>query len=825
MATSSRAQRTDFSLDVPGRYTCNGLDEAMASVSLGGRPFDLIIVGGGSFGAALAQDLFANDQAQVHRILVLEGGPLTLPEHVQNMPLQWLGVPPPPTTIAQLRSQGLDMQPRAEVWGLAWHSSTPFPGLAYCLGGRSLFFGGWSPQLLNEEMPTANAPNPWPQVVVDDLNNRYFAEGAAQIGTEETNDFVFGDLQNALRQVLFAGINGGAITEAVALGNLPDHPVLRRHLNPTATTLRELLGNPASAVNLSVQELTNLLKLEAPLAVQGQTLPGFFPFNKFSSLPLLMKAARTAQNQANDDTRKRLMVVPHCHVSQLQVQNGRVTAVDTNQGQVPVPANGKVVIALGTIESARLALNAFAGLPSAQRIGQNLLAHLRSNLTIRVPRSSFADLAGAPSGLQAAALFCKGRHEFAPNDFGHFHMQITAAGLGAVGADSEAELFKKIPDIDTLNRFTSASDTHIIITIRSIGEMQPGNANSFVRPDPEIDAQFDDQRAFVQLQPTPRDHLLWQAMDTAADHTALVFASGQGYEVQTPNGFVSVPAGQPPSTVLAGPQRQDGMGTTHHEAGTLWMGDDPASSVTDSNARFHDLANAYALGPALQPTVGSPNPMLTSIALARRLASHLVPVAPLPGENPRNLFNGADLTGWEVAGQGTFLVVNGALQTAPGADLGLLWSTTPTPTNFLLRCEFQLAQPDNNSGVFVRFPHPNSKGYNNTAYVAVHFGFEVQIDETGAPDGANQNRTGAIYGELNQAFTLQPALPTGQWNAYEIEVQDQTYTVRLNGVQTTKFDNPHLGRGLPSSPDAPSFVGLQAHTGAVAFRNIQLQAL
>ena len=37
-----------------------------------------------------------------------------------------------------------------------------------------------------------------------------------------------------------------------------------------------------------------------------------------------------------------------------------------------------------------------------------------------------------------------------------------------------------------------------------------------------------------------------------------------------------------------------------------------------------------------------------------------------------------------------------------------------------------------NSGVFVRFPNPNTKGYNNTAYVAIDFGFEVQIDEAGA---------------------------------------------------------------------------------------------
>jgi hypothetical protein len=178
-----------------------------------------------------------------------------------------------------------------------------------------------------------------------------------------------------------------------------------------------------------------------------------------------------------------------------------------------------------------------------------------------------------------------------------------------------------------------------------------------------------------------------------------------------------------------------------------------------------------------------------------------------------------------MAGQGSFMVGNGVLQAAPGGDLGLLWSTVPTPPDFILRCEWRLAQGNDNSGVSVRFPNPNSKGYNNTAYVAVHFGFEVQIDETGAPDGADQHLTGAVYGEPNQTFNLQPALPVGQWNAYMIRVQGQSYTVELNGAQVTQFNNTQAGRGVPSRLDAPSFIGLQAHTGGVAFRNILLEAL
>jgi choline dehydrogenase-like flavoprotein len=46
------------------------------------------------------------------------------------------------------------------------------------------------------------------------------------------------------------------------------------------------------------------------------------------------------------------------------------------------------------------------------------------------------------------------------------------------------------------------------------------------------------------------------------------------------------------------------------------MGTDPTQSVTNTDARFHHVENAHALGPALHPTIGSPNPMLTGVALA-----------------------------------------------------------------------------------------------------------------------------------------------------------------------------------------------------------------
>ncbi len=82
---------TPFTLDITGRYVCNTLDEAIASIDrtadADARPFDIIVLGGGTFGAALACHIFNHDVTHVHRILVLEAGPMALPEHVQNLPM------------------------------------------------------------------------------------------------------------------------------------------------------------------------------------------------------------------------------------------------------------------------------------------------------------------------------------------------------------------------------------------------------------------------------------------------------------------------------------------------------------------------------------------------------------------------------------------------------------------------------------------------------------------------------------------------------------------------------------------------------------------
>lgn len=850
MPTPARAQTTAFSKDVLGRYTCNGLDEALrttdASIRPDARPFDVIVIGAGSFGAVVAQHLFSKDSTHDHRILVLEGGPFLAPEHVQNLPMIGLNVPGA-TSIQELRTGnnfGPD-KPREEVWGLSWHSATPFTGLAYCLGGRSLYFGGWSPRLLDPEM------RGWPSAVRNDLDNLYFEDASRQIGTSEANDFIFGDLHATLRQMLFAGVQARRVDDAIPLAELPVH----------------LDNVPPGEEHIS--------KLEAPLAVQSRTAPGLFPFNKFSAMPLLMRASRAAWSESNgDDFKRRLMVVPNCHVTRLSTDNvlvggqsrKRVVAVETAQGSVPVPPGGIVLLGLGTIENARLALLSFPDVPHADLTGRNLMAHLRSNITIRVPRTSLPNHAALPRTLLASALFVKGRVTRQGQLIGHFHLQITAAGLGPMGADSEAELFKKIPDIDTFDRFASADDTTVVITIRGIGEMQPGNPDSRVRLDPELD-EFQVARAFVALaQPVANgspqsatDAVLWDAMDRASDQVAKIFANGADFEVFTQSGVVRIGPNDDISRVLpyrpaAQGGRRDGLGTTHHESGTCWMGIDPSQSVTNEEGRFHGVSNAFVVGPALFPSMGSPNPMLTCVALARRLGDHWIQSSLQQSQQVfqaqpgfEALFDGTEATfnRWQVAGQGNFSLRNGVILAEPGGDLGLFYNAARTFGDFTLRLEFMLSRGDDNSGVFVRFRDPrlpvpdrNTPGisypYQNQAYVAVDTGFEVQIDELarGNPDGLDQHRTGAIYGipiGLNpgqQDYRRGPALQPGVWNSYEIEARGNIFTVRLNGQQTARFENTDAFRGKSPAVDPSSgFIGIQSHTGRVAFRRIEVRAV
>jgi hypothetical protein len=696
-----------------------------------------------------------------------------------------------------------------------------------------------------------------------------------------------------MREQLYKAITGNRIADAVDLGTLPEAPPVEiLDTPPTLDDLAGLLGtappnppsDPAQQQQLEA-EMRNKLKLEAPLAVQARPEhAGFFPLNKFSAVPLLIKAARGAVSDApGDDVRKRLMVVPRCHVSRLTLTNDpdglRIDGVVTERGRIPLSPDAKVIVALGTIESTRLALLSFG---ADGRIGTNLMAHLRSNVTLRVPREAFDAVSPTVKALQTSALLFKGRHPFIGADgnpdgtFGHFHFQITASGLGNAGPSSEAELFQKVPDLDTVQQHLNATDSHVVVTIRGIGEMQPNNGASNVTLDLDpSQVDFGERKAYVNLQPNQKDMQLWEAMDKASDDLASAFANGRKVDFLHPSTNAVVQLGADVATIatviphLGRDQqhpngRRDPLGSTHHEAGTLRMGDNPATTVTDANCRFHGIKNAYVAGPALFPTIGSPNPMLTGIALARRLGDHLLPPPPAaPSEAGfRYLFDGSEKSAdlfakWIRVGGGNFILLRRTLIAQPDSNgIGLLYYAAEQFDNFTLRLDFCLPHPrgnsNDNSGIFLRFrnprlpelpgtPGPDVPG--NLATVAVDTGYEIQIDEEargdtrkGELDGFLYNRTGAVYkvktigtSAGQQNYTNNQRLASGVWHNYDITVTDRTYEVLLNGLPCTKFtadpgDPNERFRGRKKSEDPDSgFIGLQVHTGSVAFANIRIK--
>jgi hypothetical protein len=91
------------------------------------------------------------------------------------------------------------------------------------------------------------------------------------------------------------------------------------------------------------------------------------------------------------------------------------------------------------------------------------VAHLRSNTVVRIHRSILPP--SLPVQLEAAALLVRGS-----TPQGRYHLQVTAAAIE--GSNSEAVMFRMIPDIELLNEMLSSQTSEwIVITLRGIGEM------------------------------------------------------------------------------------------------------------------------------------------------------------------------------------------------------------------------------------------------------------------------------------------------------------------------------------------------------------------
>ena len=773
-------QQTAFSHDVLGRFVCNDWDEVAAGLAGGGFPFDVVVVGAGMFGAYCAEKLYRLGAAAGLRILVLDAGAMLLPVHVQNLPQRLggsLGGPRYPRT----REDGSGVQ--NVVWGLPWISNEPSPGLAYCLGGRSVFWGGWSPRLTETDL------RQWPAEVREYLiDHGGYDRTEIEIGTVPTCDYM---LATSFHDDLLA-----ALRESV--GHLP---------------------------GLRTVE-------EAPLAVVGSPpASGLFAYDKFSSAPFLIDAVRhdVAENTGQGDVSRRLFVVPRARVLRLHRTGGVVTGLDVAlEGRpqpvlLPVPAGSAVVLANSSVEATRLALDSLGvgdrtANPGSPRLG-NLTVHLRSNITVRIRRAALGLPPGPPPDVETTAFLVRGQGSGGRQ----FHLQLSAAAVG--GIDPERNMWQQVPDIDTLTQIRANQDPDwITIVLRGMGEMEgdPGvpadPARSWIDLSDETD-EHRQRRAYVHLTTTAADETLWREMDEAAFDLAADLAgapppAGQPADLQylqSRGGPFADSRPQPSATGRS--WWQDGLGTTHHEAGTLSMGA-PGASVTDERGRFHGVSNAYVVGPAIFPTLGSANPALTALALARRTAELLVEertATPPPGFVPLS----RDPADWTLVGRpGSSPVMwrpGTLLETGDGYGLYYYVAEEFADASFWI--EWRELAPGDNSGVYVRTPGPSGP---DPLGQADQQGHEIQIDDlaAGTPPGQGIHVTGAVYGL--QAPTESPAHPPGQWNTFLIETSGPRIEVTLNGKPINDYTSTRRQTG---------FLALQVHgqPSRVQFRDLRVR--
>jgi hypothetical protein len=304
-------------------------------------------------------------------------------------------------------------------------------------------------------------------------------------------------------------------------------------VEPTATAPVLLMSSYALLNGMtSTLPLDGITEVrEAPLAVQGAApRSGLFAFDKFSSAPFLIDALRSdvSTNTAYGDQGRRIFLMPRAQVHRLNLTGNAITSIDLSvdgvRTSLQVSPACAVVIANGTIEATRLALESL-GVGSQQtgapRVG-NLMAHLRSNITVRVKRSALG--LPSPTDLETVALIARG------SALGRrFHHQITAASVA--GANPEKNMWSMVPDIDLIASMLANQDpTWVVITFRGIGEMEDQRVVNNINPamswidlSGETD-QWGMRRGYVNLVATQNDRKLWAAMDKAAFDLASALA-------------------------------------------------------------------------------------------------------------------------------------------------------------------------------------------------------------------------------------------------------------------------------------------------------------
>jgi hypothetical protein len=167
-------------------------------------------------------------------------------------------------------------------------------------------------------------------------------------------------------------------------------------------------------------------------------------------------------------------------------------------------------------------------------------------------------------------------------------------------------------------------------------------------------------------------------------------------------------------------------------------------------------------------------------------------------EGWRTLFNGSDLSGWDVVGDANWRVEERAARADRSTAASFLVSEESF-ADFDLELEFWV-DPEANSGVFLRCQDAGT--ITDTSCYEANI-FDTRPDQT--------YRTGAI---VNVAEPAEFVYTGGQWNRLKIMADGARLQVILNGRSMVDTKDSRFSRGP---------IALQYAAGQVMFRNVRIR--
>ncbi len=332
-------------------------------------------------------------------------------------------------------------------------------------------------------------------------------------------------------------------------------------------------------------------------------------------------------------TLRRALLTDRCQlrfnatVTRLVNDGGHVSAVEYIDGAgKPRRARAHAfILAASPIESARICLlsptpaGATLGNSSGQ-VGRNLMFHFQTNVNGFLPQRVHGQRGRAVTqGISDFRGVEPGGEEIRVFDAGGGVRRVYLGGICEFGASQGLPISE-----DGANYLTLGAMPGIGLK-NALRDLPLGQHLFGLTMQAEDAPQSTNQ---VDLDPTYRDvYGLPVPRITYKNHA---------YEQRTRQFYIPllkqvvVGAGAPSDKVFVTPCAPFLVGppNSRHVMGTLRMGDDPSTTVTNAQGRFHDVDNLYATDGSVFPNSSGYNPTLTIVAVALKIAHGIAGTSP-----------------------------------------------------------------------------------------------------------------------------------------------------------------------------------------------------